>query len=276
MTTFDDARKAQQGIRRRTLLKAAAWSVPVMSLAVATPLAAASQALCDTDFAVQFTVGPGGASPATLTATSPDSAEVYTVQISSALGANTTTTQAGASYNFSQNGSGWNGGTDPIGNTDYVFTGFGPAGALVLSQRVQGSNAPIGPGADSQQLTFTFTSSLGTVVNPTDFQIQVFDISSATANIWRSNYWDTVGFSVAPDTITHAPLRDPGLGAGTLADPFRRTGGNIQTGQGPFVDTFQFASFPSSSTMTYSQAAGRQGWHFIAISGISFTAPAGC
>lgn len=41
----DNAHAHQSGLRRRTILKASAWSLPVIAVAVATPLAAASTAI---------------------------------------------------------------------------------------------------------------------------------------------------------------------------------------------------------------------------------------
>ncbi|MCS3843442.1 hypothetical protein [Microbacterium sp. AK031] len=62
------------GIARRTVLKASAWSVPVVAAAVATPLAAASTAV-DLELA--------GFAGDTFTGLSPDLLRAYSINVTS-------------------------------------------------------------------------------------------------------------------------------------------------------------------------------------------------
>ncbi|PPF84889.1 hypothetical protein C5E07_05145 [Pseudoclavibacter sp. RFBJ3] len=212
-----------------------------------------------------------------LQATSPDTAEVYTVRITSALDAGTIDTQNGMSFNMSQTASGWNGGAANDGSQDYVFTNFGPTDALVLSQRKSGTTAPSGTSVDGQQLTFEFFDSAGATVTPTDVQFDIFDISSGDSSpAWRATYWDAVGFSVPPTSIIPTPGSDQGTGAGTIGSPFARSVGTLSTGATAWNDRFIFAAFPSGSSLRYTQLGGRQGWHFISISGLRFDAQVAC
>ncbi|NYF13498.1 hypothetical protein HDC34_001792 [Pseudoclavibacter sp. JAI123] len=271
-------RTAPAIVGRRTLVAGAAWSIPVMAVATAVPLAAASA--CPTaEFDAAFVTNSDSGSVKVLNATSPDTADTYTVRITSTLAPGTTTTQNGQSYNFSQNGSGWNGDFADDGSGDYTYSGFGPAGAIVLNQRKEGTTAPIGPGTDSQTLTFEFFDASGAAISATNVAIDIFDITSVEVPAWRASYWDAVGFSVTPASIVSEPTLDQGAGTGTLADPFRRSGGLFPTNpmeQAQYQDEFRFDSFPNGSTMDYTSFNGNQGWHFIAVSSIRFTAQIAC
>ncbi|WP_371029496.1 hypothetical protein [Pseudoclavibacter sp. JSM 162008] len=262
---------------RRTVLAGAAWSMPIVATAATLPSAAAS-ANCPTGtFTVQFTTGQGTGNPITLRATSPSTAEVFTVRITSTLDAGTTVTQSNANYNLTQLSSGWNGGYANDGSQDYVFNDFGRRGALVLNQRKSGTTAASAPGTDGQQLRFDFFDSAGARIDPTNVQFDIFDISSTDSTpAWRATYWDAVGFSRAPSAITTTPGKDAGVGAGTIRSPFGRSTGLLPTTAGPWSDQFTFATFPSGSYMRYTQLGGRQGWHFISVSGLRFDALVPC
>jgi len=202
-------------------------------------------------------------------------------------------------YNLSTAGRGWQGGEADDGRWDTQYVDFAPgagAGAIVLNQRAAVSPEPQGAvplGADLQTLTFTFTRD-GQIFNPTNLSMDVFDITSAFSEPrpntnpgdggpwhpnagpegWRWNYWDAVGFNVQPSSMAYigdVAAYTQGAGAGTLSDPYRRVDGSQPTRAGGVVsDRFTFASFPSGSTMQYSNHDGRRGWHFISISGIRF------
>jgi dipeptidyl aminopeptidase/acylaminoacyl peptidase len=237
------------GLSRRSLTTTALWTVPVVAIATGAPLAAASTAPCTS--VTQFAATNASGNPAVLGATSA-SGRTSTIRITSTLAAGTT------------------GGVP----SEYSFSGFGPAGALVLNQRREGDLAVLPtPGSDAQTLTFEFRDADGALFDPVDFQLTVFDITSNTdANSWVPTYWDAVGFSTEPTSIaTSGSL--PGAGAGTLADPFRRATGNEYTTAGVTrSDTFHFGVFPSGSTLTYTQHDGRQGWHFVSLTDLRFGA----
>ncbi|WP_146077829.1 hypothetical protein [Pseudoclavibacter sp. AY1F1] len=204
--------------------------------------------------------------------------------MSTVVDSGTETSQANAKYggpfdfNMGVSGSGWNGGYADDGSQDFPFSGFGENGALTLNQRVKGSSAPASGAVPLQTLTFTFQDPSGATFNPTNFEITVFDISSGNVlnpapglTGWRGSYRDAVGFSTPPTSITNGGSALPGAGSGTLADPYHRaTADEATPGTLDFADTFSFASFPSGSTMNYTQVGGTQGWQFISISQIKF------
>lgn len=263
---------AAPGLSRRALTSSAVWTVPVIAIAAAAPMAAASTAAPCTSV-TEFSANNSGGNPAILTATS-GTGTVSTIRITSVLAAGTTDTPAnGQSYNMSTNGSGWAGNAYNGVNSEYAFSGFGPAGAIVLNQRREGPvTAPAGPGSDAQTLVFEFFDAAGAPFDPVDFQLTVFDITSNTdTTSWIPNYWDAVAFSTAPATIS-ANGSSVGVGAGTSADPFRRATGSEYTTSTPRSDTFHFGVFPSGSTLTYTQHDGRQGWHFISLTDLRFGA----
>ncbi|MCJ1683758.1 hypothetical protein [Rathayibacter sp. VKM Ac-2928] len=247
---------------------AAAWSAPVAAAVISAPLAAASTAvLCDSEVDFRRTRNAGG-DTATLLAVSPTGA-VSTVRIATVVAPNTTTGTQGTSYNLTQSDQGWGGGTRDGVNTEVMFT-YGVGGALVLNQRRAG---PIGelpsPGVDSQTLTFQFFDPQGNLFDPVGLQLEFIDITSQKRVPWPQTHWDALGFSVAPTAIQRDGISE-GVGAGTIADPYRRATEDETTL--PFLrsDGFSFDAFPSGSTLTYTQHDGRQGWHSIYLSALRF------
>lgn len=274
-----------RGVSRRTVVKGAAWSVPVIAAAVAAPAAAASGIECEP---LVLTIPPTAQEVGTtsLTLTQVANGDTYAITISSTLGADTVTGQSTPNqpgtpiedFNLSTAGYGWAGGPWPDGSADGIFADFTPggSGAIVINQRSMTDPEPEGTGAfgvDVQTLTFTFTRN-GVPFDPTALSFEVFDITSAVGTSWRNHYWDTVGFSIPPGSVQLVmapPGYGPGVGAGTFADPYRRVSGNQQTFPvSPTIDRFTFASFPSGSQMQYSNWEFRGGWHYIAISGLTF------
>lgn len=285
------------GVTRRTVVKGAAWSLPVIAVATAMPLAAASTVPCEP---VAFTITPNPEPPVdqtiTLTAAAPNG-DVYAVTISSVASATTAIGQskpsAGtpySSFNMTTAGSGWNGGSAATGSGDYVFNGFAPsagAGAIVLNQRAAVSPEPTGTaplGPDVQTLTFVFTRN-GVPFDPVNLRMDIFDITSIAtgSTAWRDRYWDAVGFSIAPGTKTYTgsaigPAYVTGEGAGTIGDPYRRAAAYAPTTSGVISDRFVWPKAPSGLQMQYSNWTSDvtgsvvHGWHFISISGISFDA----
>lgn len=258
------------GPSRRTLTSSAMWTLPVIAVAASAPSAAASAAPCTS--VTQFSAGNSGGNPALLTATSPTGG-TSTIRITSVLGAGTTDTTNGTSYNMNVDGSGWAGNAPGGVASEYAFSGFGPAGAIVLNQRREGpiTETP-DAGSDSQTLTFEFRDAAGALFDPVDFQLTIFDITSNTdTGSWLPNYWDAVGFSTAPTSVS-SNGSSAGVGAGTTADPYRRATSSEYTTSTPRSDTFHFGVFPSGSTLTYTQHDGRQGWHFISLTDLRFGA----
>ncbi|ROQ15544.1 hypothetical protein EDF54_0407 [Rathayibacter sp. PhB93] len=259
------------GPSRRTVSAAAVWSAPVAAAVIAAPLAAASTAvLCESAVAFRRTSNTGG-DTAVLLAPAPSGA-VSTVRITSVLAPGTTTTTQGQSYNLSQSGFGWQGrvGSTALESREERFSGSAPRGALGLNQRREGPITTLpSPGSDSQTLTFQFLDPQGQVFDPVDLQLEFFDFTSLSRQAWVPTHWDAMGFSVAPTAIVQDGLY-AGTGAGTLADPYRREGDNLPTVDVFKKDVFSFASFPSGSTLTYTQHDGRQGWHSVFLTGLSF------
>lgn len=70
----DPIENARPGVNRRTILKASAWAIPVVAVAVGTPLAAASTG----DFDVVITPLPDGTETG---ATSPDGLQAFTLAL---------------------------------------------------------------------------------------------------------------------------------------------------------------------------------------------------
>ncbi|ROQ15562.1 hypothetical protein EDF54_0426 [Rathayibacter sp. PhB93] len=268
------------GPSRRSVTAGAMWSIPVVSAAVAAPLAAASTVPCtSTTMFTQSVVS--ATNPLTLSATSP-TGTTSTIRITSILAADTTTTPTtdSRSFNLTQNGTVWYAGGTPQLAIEAPLDFFGP-GLLILNQRRAGRvstptetvpEVPT-PGSDSQTLIFEFFDADGKPFDPTDVQLTFLNILSDAASTglyWALKSWTTVGFSVAPTSISSRG-GNAGVGAGTIADPFRRaTADERSLPRTPRYDTFSFRSLPSGSSLVYSQFGGLQGWHNSAITGLGF------
>ncbi|MCJ1674795.1 MULTISPECIES: hypothetical protein [unclassified Rathayibacter] len=260
---------APAGPTRRTIAASAAWSLPVVSAAVAAPLAAASPASCRST--AVFTQTSVASNPTVLTAVAPGGA-VSTVRIDSALAAGTTTATQGRDFNLVRDGNRWASGGSLSAVSEVVVRNY-PAGSLMLNQRRSG---PItedpSPGPDAQTLTFTFVGPDGRSFDPTDVQLSIQNITSDTnpGYPWLLSWWSTVGFSVRPASISSTAGHE-GVGTGTAEDPFRRAASSDAGIIGrALIDTFTFGAFPSGSTLTYSQHQGHQGWHASALGALSF------
>ncbi|NRG40650.1 hypothetical protein HRK28_06910 [Rathayibacter sp. VKM Ac-2835] len=257
------------GPTRRSLTAGAVWSIPVVSAAVAAPLAAASPATCRST--VVFPPAEPSVRPPVLRAVAPSGA-ISSVRIASDLSPGTTSLTQGQDFNLGWDGGRWTSSGDPSAVAEVVVRDY-PAGSLMLNQRRAG---PITedpePGSDRQTLTFTFTGADGRMFDPTDVELSIQNITSGATprSPWLTNWWSTVGFSVEPGYIS-TQSGQSAIGLGTVDKPFRRATPQERPGPGAaFVDTFTFRSFPSGSTLSFSQYAGVQGWHAIALSGLSF------
>ncbi|WP_133192829.1 hypothetical protein [Microbacterium sp. TPD7012] len=80
MGILEEPKREQHSIARRTVVKAAAWSVPVVALAVSTPLAAASVPEPQPAPGGGLSVWQGGTSVQTWTVTQPNRVQVNTGQ----------------------------------------------------------------------------------------------------------------------------------------------------------------------------------------------------
>ncbi|TCL85617.1 MULTISPECIES: hypothetical protein [unclassified Rathayibacter] len=264
------------GPTRRSVAASAVWGVPVVSAAVAAPLAAASPAPCFST--TVFPPASVASDPTVLTAISPGGA-VSTVRITSVLAPGTTTESQGRSFDLTGEGSVWIGEeTGPPPSETVARAGepgaFGP-GTLLLNQRRAGALTQTpSPGSDSQTLTFRFFGADGRPFDPLDVRFTFQNITSLSdlSLPWVAGWWTTIGFSLAPTSIS-AQGSDPGVGTGTVADPFRRsTSFEPVLVNDPRFDTFAFDVLPSGSTLTLSQHDGQQGWHSTALTALRFRA----
>ncbi|MDY0914267.1 hypothetical protein [Rathayibacter festucae] len=260
------------GPSRRTVTAAAAWSAPVAAAVISAPLAAASTAVpCYSAVNFRRTSNTGG-STAVLQAVSPSGA-VSTVRITSVLAPGTTTETQGTSYNMTQTGRAWQGRTIDGAAAEESFL-YWSKSAIVLNQRRAGPITELpSPGSDAQTLTFQFFDPQGRVFDPVGLQLEIVDLTSQLRQVWTPTHWDAVAFSVAPTSIAKDGLVD-GVGAGTIADPYRRVTGNEATNSASKNDVFSFDAFPSGSTLTYTQFDGRQGWHSVFLTGLTFRSEA--
>ena len=257
------------GPTRRDVAASAAWSLPVVSTAIAAPFAAASPATCRS--VAMLPPSRPSLRPPLLTAVAP-SGVVSTVRILSELAPGTTSLTQDEDFNLGWDGGRWASSGDPSSVGEVVVRNY-PAGSLMLNQRRSGPIAEEpSPGSDRQTLTFEFIGPDGRPFDPTDVVLTVQNLtSSATPGYpWLINWWSSVGFSVAPVSIT-STAGHPGAGAGTVQDPFRRAAPtDVGIIGGVLVDTFTFGVLPSGSTLTYSQHEGQQGWHASTLSALSF------
>lgn len=265
---------------RRTVTKGLAWTVPAVAVTAPARAHAVSGAC---SFIANFSVDD---SAPVLLATSPDTARQIRIDLSTLAGPCTTLT----AQNLGRGGSGtqqnWN---DPCATQD--FSGFGPAGAVVLNQVSTKDgcdrSTACGPEVhDAQDVTFTFSdvATGAPVAGIGDVRLEVFDItsvaefqgssdwSSPTAPYWAGRYYDAVGFDVTPTSIIPSAY-DPGAGTGSLSDPFHRTGSKMPSESGRiWQDSFLWSALPGSSlVLRYTNLF--YGYHFVSVSGLSFTAP---
>ncbi|MCJ1674796.1 MULTISPECIES: hypothetical protein [unclassified Rathayibacter] len=273
------------GPTRRSVTAGALWSIPVISAAVGAPLAAASMTPATPvspqpcSSVTMFTLTSIASNPTTLMASSP-TGKASTVRITSVLAPGTTTEIDGKSYNLTQDGTvWWAGGSSDFAN-EVPLRYFEP-GVLILNQRRAGavSTSDVrfpgtpAPGLEAQTLTFEFLDEEGKPFDPFDVRLTVLNITSGVVSetsYWPLKFWSTVGFSVTPTSISSRGGA-AGVGAGTVADPFRRaTNWEPAVPLTPRYDTFTFRSFPSGSSLVYSQHGGYQGWHSSAITGLGF------
>ncbi|QHF23192.1 hypothetical protein GTU73_03670 [Rathayibacter sp. VKM Ac-2804] len=257
------------GPTRRTIAASAAWSIPVVSAAVAAPLAAASPATCRST--TMFSPSKAASTPTVLTAVSPTGV-ASTVRITSVLAPGTTTETEGRSFDLTRDGTVWAAVGGPRSAEEVLFAEFEP-GPLLLNQRRAGAITETPPpGSDAQTLTFEFLDSAGRSFDPLDVRLEIQNITSYVlpGYPWVLSRWTTVGFSVAPASISSRG-GDAGAGSGVMDDPFRRATSSAPPPQRDhLVDTFTFGVFPSGSTLTYGQHEGHQGWHASALSALSF------
>ncbi|PPF44883.1 hypothetical protein C5B85_09115 [Pseudoclavibacter sp. AY1F1] len=250
-------------VSRRGLLRASAWSIPVLAVVTAAPLASASTSQCQLTAVLVASDQP--VNQVVLQTSVPG----VTVTLTSTRALGTVTEQNGQNFNFTANGSGWNGDADGF---DFVFTDFAVPGAIVLNQR--GSASSVSPRQDVQFVV----KNNGVPIGVSSMKITVFDISSVEetfgAYAWTATYRDAVGFSQQPESIAHVsapPLADPGVGSGTYTNPFRRVSVNAQTEDEPYIEEFSFDSVASTGLgLRYTSYGSKAGWQFIALNAISF------
>jgi len=269
-------------VTRRTVAQGLAWAVPTLAGVTAAPaMAASASARCT--YTAQFVTNQTGVT--SLIATSPSTSRQILVTLTQQTGPCTTVTPD----NMTTGGEGTQQASGGVCCGTARFAGFGPPTAITLNQVTTNTNCvrPVECATthDSQTVTFTFLdpTTRGSIGAVGDVQLTVFDITSvnsflgadpesnAECSQWRGDYYDAVGFNVAPSQIIPSSM-DRGTGAGTTADPFRRSAGNMPTVAGQqWLDTFVFASVAGPLTLTYSNLY--YGYHFVALSALQFQGP---
>lgn len=286
---------------RRTVVKGVAWAVPAVTLATRIPAFAASGLCTFTTPAYTSSNTSGGKQVSSLTATNGTSTVTISVATS---GTNITYTPSipsgSANYNMTLGQNVWAGNyrcTWGAASLNPIQDSYG----LILNQAasytatacstghwIKNGASSSTPATPSQTLTFTFTDAQGKTINPTNVSIAVEDITAVTTNSNAlGNYYDAVYFSSAAGSSMPAQISYPSgsasssnklTGSGTSADPYRRSDpANAASDQYAnnkqyWHDVFTFSSFPSGSHMTYTDY-GYGGWQYIAITGITFSAP---
>lgn len=280
---------ADPQVHRRTVAKGALWATPVvLASSVAPAYAASPESACDFTVAFDTTIVTSSTTGATMIATGTDGRTID-IQISAVAGTGTSLTvhNLNADGNGLQATLGGESSTDPATGCAvapfYTFTPPGQRHVLVLNQVASVSQCDFSGlvTTPQQRLTFEFTDgATGLPVGPiTNLTLTVFDISSVT-NVHpdaSGRYWDTVAFEPAPTSIgsfidpsTNQPA--PSTGDGSLASPFFRNDPNYATTPNRFItDTFFFDRINNGLTLQYGNRSW--GYQFIAVSGLSFSAP---
>ena len=268
-----------ESISRRTLAKGVAWSVPAVALASAAPSYAASGPQCTAPVTltpnpvsgtqVLTTSSQGGNCAVKITISNQVSGCVTSYNMT--IGQTAANMAARGSCSYDDYNMHWTGLI--LQNTScHCATGGS------LFNRYAYTNDAV---ASSQTLTFSFTNATtGAPVPVTDFRMTIADISSVLNMSYddiryRGNYWDQVGFNIAPSTIIPS-VNDAGTGTGTYADAFRRSGGNLDS-YTAYQDVFVFDNIQSGSlSMQYTNGDGRKGLQAINVSGLSMNVPCDC
>lgn len=217
---------------RRTVTRAAAWTVPVIAVAATAPAYAASCA-------------PVRASSGNITGYSRVSAvewnATFDVDAGGPLPGNVMTVKATYDSGMSVRNDGPNGVNDNFTIAASVG-GLGMSG-LVMAQRPT-VDTPAAPLAALGHYAFTFTKAVSNLT------FTLTDIDSATGDFWDS-VWLTPGFTVSG--------KASGLqGAGTSASPFKQTSGNTpvdNTNGGAGNVTITYPGPINGFTINYSNAA---------------------
>jgi hypothetical protein len=214
---------------RRSVVRAGAWSIPVVAAATATPAFAAS--VCSTDFSYALDWGSSGSNfsraAASNTATAGAASAMaqatgatnMTVNFTSAL----ITTGSGAStsvngyaldttYNLSVPGpANNNGGLTPnVTNLGNIVANGSERGLCLqhTTSTAATTNATTGNPDRGQRLTISFPRAV------TGLSFWIVDIDTTT-----TGYWDRVRFTNATPTVSNRAANINGDGVGTL--PFR-------------------------------------------------------
>ncbi|GAB3298039.1 hypothetical protein [Pseudoclavibacter terrae] len=231
---------------RRNVLTTAAWAAPVLAVATATPLVAASPNRCGT-MAWTGTTRAGDVRTGTAS-TSSTSSSTITV---------TRATLAGSP----QNPTAVDGNFSPLTTAG---TGAGPVGALRMWQQSSAANVQA-----RQRLTITSSRPLRQV------KFLVYDFGRASATTSYSDALGTSGFaaaSIVRQNTTSATI----VGAGTVASPWSRSANwSAEPTSTVEVTLSSTTASVQSFTLEYSNAAttpvsgsGSQQW--ISLSNMEF------
>ncbi|NYE35767.1 hypothetical protein F4692_000871 [Nocardioides cavernae] len=266
MSTLIDPSSTQRP-SRRSVTRAAAWTVPVVAVAATAPAYAASP--CDSragtvDWANGSRFSRASASSATYTIPDPDGSgpgEALTLTISTTfLGSNTQLGDQG--YN--------SGNGVRINDNLRTTTGVGGSGAGATSLQLHQSPRRDGDKVDTWTTTsnksittFTFSREV------TGLTFTIRDIDSAFRD-----FWDGIALAGAAFTSSRANASYVS-GTGALTDPFRSSSNNLGVGDGstdgnvaitmPTVTSFEFHYWNLSST-----GSSADGDQKVFLSGLSF------
>jgi hypothetical protein len=233
----NDVTPARTQVGRRSLTRGAAWSVPVVALAMAAPANAATSGCKNTTGTLSWkTIKPVG--------------KVQT-------GKTLATTLGGVTANVTTTGD--TGATDNGINT----TGpIGGSGSLILFHS-ENDNSDT-----SQTITITFSAQVSNV------SLSLLDIDSSQDKTFfnTTNHWqDLVSVSPAPSTAAKGSTV---MGSGTTGSPYRATTKNTTVPDGSATGNVDltFAGPLKTITVVYSQDGSQDGSPKMGISDISFQA----
>lgn len=251
---------------RRTLVRNAAWTVPIVSMAVAAPSFGASPCATRYDYTISWPTGyvRNSATSGTVTLTGPAGTSSLTMTLASvSVGANvpdpTRNLQVPAN-------------TTPPASTilDPVVSNLGgrtgERGVRLHHQTSAGTRDA------RQELTITFSRPVA------DLGFWITDIDTITSSPF-SDRVELIGRNAAGGVVAYTPGPDGVLGTGAFGDAWRRTADlNVDENSAgaqvrvDFPQTSTTATDVKSMQLTYWNATGGTQYHRIFIGRMTFTA----
>ncbi|WP_210438896.1 hypothetical protein [Nocardioides xinjiangensis] len=270
---------SQSGLPRRTVVRAGAWTVPVVTVATAAPSFAASP--CATDYSYlldwgsstsSFSRGIGGtAAAATATTTSGAGGQSVRVEFASALiGTVANGYTLDPTYNLSVPGPSGGGTAPNVTNLGNLTPGGAERGLCLQhsTSTTASVNATTGNPDRGQRLTISFPRAVS------NLSFWLVDIDSTS-----TGYWDRVRFTTVAPTPSEPSPNINGTGFGT--SPFRygtaQSNSNIDENSAGARVRVSFGGPVSTLVLEYWNAAYSSGSSIqrLFLSDLSFTAK-GC